>query len=167
MKKIKLKGVIIFSAIMISIVLFLHQYVYATVQVADKLLYDGKEYDVHGFKLTDEMNARRMTFLKETGNAEHSCSTSANWDGIEVNLSIKDNKLYITKIDLDNWELLGKPSCQEVFGTSIPKKGLFANWFSGELRPTFYPWDANEPSSTFFYFKNGVLVEIKKGLKEK
>lgn len=162
MEKKRSIRVTIFRIIVISTVLFLNQYAYATIQESDSLLYKDKKYEVYGFELTDEMSKNRMTFLKETGNVDNCWASTSNWDGISISLSVKDNKLYITKIDLDNWELLGKPSCQVVFGISIPEEGLFANWFSGELRPTFYSWHADESSFTF-YFKKGVLEEIRKG----
>lgn len=144
------------------IVITLTQHTYATTQVGDNLTYNGNEYKVWVFTLSDKMGENKAKFFKDPEHSGKGIVTTANWDGVVVDLIIKDNKLYVTKIDLDAWEDVGKPSCEDVFGVTMPEGGLFADWYSGELITEPYSWHMDGSSHTFV-IKNGILTELKKG----
>ncbi|NQU73418.1 MAG: hypothetical protein HQ547_01730 [Candidatus Omnitrophica bacterium] len=148
----------------LSIVLLFNQYAHATTQRSDDLIYDGKTYQVWGFTLSDKMTENKIIFFDKPEYPSKGVMVTSNWDGIGVSLVVKNNKLYVMKIDLDIWaeKSAEMPPYKDVFGIDIPKQGLFADWYSGELITEPWSWHRNESSHTFF-FENGVLKEVKKG----
>lgn len=144
----------------ISFILPLTQYAYATTQRSDNLIYNDTIYKVWNFQLSREMTESMTAFFDKPENRDKRMIVTSNEDGIAVALAIKNDKLYITKIEFDNYEALGRPSYKEVLGVGIPKEGLFADWYSGELITKPYSWHMNESLRTFV-FENGVLKDVK------
>lgn len=148
--------------LLFSFILSVTQYVHATTQMPDDLIYNGSTYKVWDFQLSREMTKNESAFFSKPENRDKRMKVTSNWDGIDITLTIKNSKLYVTKIEFDNYEVLGKPSYKEVFGVDIPKEGMFADWYSGKLITKPYSWHMDESSYTFV-FENGVLIDVKKG----
>jgi len=135
------------------------QYSHATPLRPDTLFYKDKIHGVYGFYLTRKMHINRLDFLKRNGFKKKEVFWLDDPDGMHITLALKDGKLYLTKIDIDEWEFMGKPSYEDFFGVNIPKGGLFAYWFSGELISPSDPYSISDESSLKFYFRKGLLFQ--------
>jgi hypothetical protein len=134
--------------------------VFGTSQIPDEMYLNGKMHYVYGLKLTDSMN-EKLSF-----NSEKFGRCSANWDGFKAKLIIKDNKLFIDKLDVGcaflNDQNYKTPNPETIFGVRIPDSGLFAHWFSGTLSEYFGEAFVNHTKSNIrqFEFDKGILLNI-------
>ena len=150
--------------ILVTVFLFVALNAFATEQATDKLTFNGSEYWADGFSLKQNMFSAYKSYRKEAYNrGEKFLFNTGNYDGWSAELEITNQKLYITKLTAGTFRDRKKhpaliPSNQEAFGTEIPPKGLFAEWFSGKISAVFGKVDENGlPNHTInFTFKNGL-----------
>ena len=145
--------------IMLVIFILLPFSAFGQEQIPDEMLLNGGRHNVYGFRIREDMS----NSLK--ANSEN-WACSANWDRYKATLLLKDNKLFIKKLDI-GCEFLINPNYQTpdpkiVFGVSIPDSGLFAEWFSGNLSEYYGKAFIEHIKShrRFFYFEKGILVRI-------
>lgn len=114
-------------------------FVFATGQAPDKIIYEGKKFDLFSNPLEAlyaNDKSKRPKFMSIPNG-----SSSANWRGYVASWEIADNKLYLTAID--SWfcepSILTENHCRavtvdDIVGKEVDGKSFFATWFSGELR---------------------------------
>jgi hypothetical protein len=110
---------------------------FATAQTPDKLLHQGKVYDLFSNPLEEFYRAEgrsRPEFM-----VKPFTMSSGNWRGYVATWKLNDGKLHLTKID--SWLCAGatKDTCKSVkLEDLFPKKvsggAVFADWFTGTLR---------------------------------
>ncbi|MBF0217785.1 MAG: hypothetical protein HQL30_12430 [Candidatus Omnitrophica bacterium] len=129
---------------------------YSTEQVPDIITIEDEGIFMWGFSLSPVMERKQNEFIDRPENSKYRAgATTANYDGVQMSLILKGNKLYVSEIILSSFgEAEKKPAYMEVFGVDIPEDGLFADWFSGSI----YLGD--------FYFPKGKLLFDKGILKQ-
>jgi hypothetical protein len=110
--------------------------VFATGQVPDKLVLNGKEFDLYSNPLEAFYPNEKNRPLFMIGPFE---MVSSNWRGYVASWAIENNALYLTGID--SWTCAGnsRKSCRRVtlsrlFGKRVVAGRVRADWFTGELR---------------------------------
>ena len=130
-------------------------------------LQDGTKKSVHNFKLSEPFK-EKLKAWKSKNNSINVIST-ANHDGFYASFEIKNDMLFITKLEVDdhtdqNGFCHSEVPLFEVFGRVGP---VPAEWFTGELREYFYECcDEGDELSIRWYaniyvFKDGRLLETK------
>ncbi len=137
------------------VTLFLGLNVYATAQQPDKIIYNGKEYDLQSNPL-EEYFDRNPDKRPKSG-----AKLSSLWRGYVATFEVKDNQLFLKNIECFGCKSNGSSSVMnEVFPNQIEVK---IDWLTGLLviphgKPVNYVHMGY--ASTF---KNYILLEINKG----
>ncbi|MFV0536486.1 MAG: hypothetical protein ACK5M3_03845 [Dysgonomonas sp.] len=125
---------------------------YATVQMSDKLIYNGREYRLDNFYLE--------SFFEKYPDKRPESRTTALWRGYVATFKIEDGHLFITNIEVEaeneNRRLAMKSIFSEIFPDS---KKVKVEWFSG----IFFGGYDDKPRRYFYEYDNYCLFEIKKG----
>lgn len=121
-----------------------------TVQVPDKLRYNGAELLIRGFPLPDSK-------LKETPLRPNGSLNSGCWRGYVGQWEIKDGSLYLTSMDLQGFE---KMAFKDIFKEATDK-GLKADWYDGKLICDAGEVIRYEPYSVIF--ARTVMFDIESG----
>ena len=117
-----------------------------TLQIAEKLTYNGKKYDLHTeplksyfYKHPIERPSRTRTF------------STACWRGYVGHWAIEDDKLYL--VELDCLELPPRNALDDIFPG---QQKVFAEWFSG----TIHTFSDKMYMYLEFKIEKGHLVEV-------
>ena len=117
-----------------------------TLQIAEKLTYNGKKYDLHTeplksylYKHPIERPIRTRTF------------STACWRGYVGHWTIEDDKLYL--VELDCLELPPRNALDDIFSG---QQKVFAEWFSG----TIHTFSDKMYMYLEFKIEKGHLVEV-------
>ena len=94
-----------------------------TRQIAEKLTYNGKEYELH----TEPLRAYFYEHPIESTNDTYIFSTNC-WRGYVGHWAIEDDKLFL--VELDCLELPRRNALDKLFPG---QKKVFAEWFSGTI----------------------------------
>ena len=136
------------------------QSICATQQIGDRLIVDETEFSVYMFRLSDELQA---SVDQELIKGSRKVTRSNNWDGFYADLKVRGDRLYLTSLSVDG--LVDGNITKKAISLG-DDEGLFASWFSGELRSVFFCEDRKIEQTIHFCFKNGVLVEKRFGATE-
>ena len=117
-----------------------------TRQIAEKLTYNGKEYELH----TEPLRAYLYEHPIESTNDTYIVSTNC-WRGYVGYWAIEDDKLYL--VELDCLELPRRNALDALFPG---QQKVFAEWFSGTIRTTL------DEKYMYLEFKieKGKLIEV-------
>ena len=119
-----------------------------TVQIAEKLIYDGQTYELHTEPLRSYLYKHPIERISDTYIVSTNC-----WRGYVGHWSIEDDKLYL--VELDCLEFPHRNALDKLFPG---QKKVFAEWFSGTISTTL-----DDMYMYFeFEFKKGKLIEVEK-----
>jgi hypothetical protein len=136
---------------------------FATAQDGDQLSIDGKIISV------SRMQVPWFAFYKisqwEETNKYRLATSSANWGGHTLTMSVRDSRLYIDRISRDvhsesNGIQKADIPLDYLFGHEGP---IFAVWFCDKLVEDIGPFEPNSGYSTnqlHYFFNYGVLDKI-------
>jgi hypothetical protein len=126
----------------------------ATTQERDRLTVGTTIHWIDGNALSPQMTHRFQEYVRANGTPS---TRSSNWLGYHVDYRISNGVLRIERITIDKEGV----SSEVVFGVNVPKGGMDASWYSGELFEPFGDIDnpiGVEPHERVFEFKQGKLV---------
>jgi hypothetical protein len=134
----------------------------ATAQRGDQLTLQGETHRVHGMDLPKHVVFKQLEW-DETNKASLATS-SANWGGWTLTLSVRKSKLYIDRISRDVYNTSSGFHEADIpldfaFGQTNP---VFAVWFSDTLIEYLRPYEPNSHFSTnqvHYIFEYGVLTK--------
>ena len=119
-----------------------------TRQIAEKLTYNGKKYDLH----TEPLKSYLYEYPIERPGRTHSFCTAC-WRGYVGHWAIEDDKLYL--VELDCLELPPRNALDDLFPG---QEKVFAEWFIGTISTTL----DDMYKYLEFKFEKGMLVEVEK-----
>ena len=119
-----------------------------TVQLPEKLTYNGKKYDLHTEPLKSYLYKHPIERSSRTLIERTDC-----WRGYVGHWAIEDDKLYL--VELDCLELPRRNALDKLFPD---QKKVFAEWFSGTIHTI------SDEMYMYFEFKieKGKLIEVEK-----
>ena len=97
-----------------------------TVQIAEKLTYNGQKYKLHTEPLRPYLYKHTIESSVSTSYRRSDC-----WRGYVGHWAIEDDKLYL--IELDSFEIPHRNALDDLFPD---QEKVFAEWFSGIIRTT-------------------------------
>lgn len=125
---------------------------FATIQIFDKLIYNGKEYKLNDFYLE--------SFFEKYPDKRPEFRTTALWRGYVATFEIEDNQLFVTNIEIESDGEDGRIVMKTIFDKIFPgSKKVKVDWFSGIFLGGFN----DKPRRYFNEFDNYCLFEIKEG----
>lgn len=103
--------------------------VLATAQVSEPLQIGSVTHRIHGSGgvFSPSMSEHFQAYFKKRG---FQIESTANYKGYRIWLGVVDQRLIIKNL---YFEAYPDAKTEDIIGTSIPKEGLHADWFSGEL----------------------------------
>lgn len=142
-------------AICVSVFILLGCFLtFATIQIPDKLFYGGKEYTMNNFYLENYFNDNPGT------KPNFEISITALWRGYVATFEIENDKLYLTGVEILDFEEDGRLKWKSVMNDIFPGSGkVKAEWFTGILWGGFNNKERLDP----FEFDNYSIFEIDKG----
>ena len=120
-----------------------------TLQIAEKLTYNGKKYDLH----TEPLKSYLYKHPIERLNRTQTIFSTNCWRGYVGHWAIEDDKLFL--VELDCLELPRRNALDKLFPG---QKKVFAEWFSGTI------WTTLDDMYMYIEFKieRGKLIEVEK-----
>ena len=114
----------------------------ATGLAADKIYINGEKWDLYAWPINELYSGRLQDFLKEReGTAVTKC-TMANPFGYNCTWEIRDGKMYLKEVVVEMYDTVAREeftvvypadSLKGVFRESCTRKGICADWVSGDL----------------------------------
>lgn len=115
-------------------------YLFATGSSCDIIYIDGEKWFLMDKPLIyDSILYRKLlNFLPKERNV-----STANWDGYTAYWMVRDEKLYLEKIEVDLYkkqegkeyvQILSADTLKSLFPSYCDDKGIYAGWFSGKMR---------------------------------
>lgn len=125
---------------------------FATIQISDKLIYNGKEYKLNNFYLE--------SYFERNPDKRPEYRTTALWRGYVATFEIENDQLFVTNIEIESDGEDGRIVMKTIFDKIFPgSKKVKVNWFSGIFLGGF-----NDKLRRYFNeFDNYCLFEIKEG----
>ena len=117
-----------------------------TLQIAEKLTYNGKKYDLHTEPLKSYLYKHPIERTSDTYIVRSNC-----WRGYVGHWAIEDDKLFL--VELDCLELPRRNALDKLFPG---QKKVFAEWFSG----TIHTFSDKMYMYLEFKIEKGHLVEV-------
>lgn len=117
-------------------------------QIAEKLTYNGKKYDLH----TEPLKSYLYKHPIERPSRTRTFSTAC-WRGYVGHWAIEDDKLYL--VELDYFKFSPRIGLENLFPS---QQKVFAEWFSGSISTTL------DEKYMYLEFKieKGELIEVEK-----
>ena len=119
-----------------------------TLQIAEKLTYNGKKYDLH----TEPLKSNLYKHPIERPSCTRTFSTACR-RGYVGHWAIEDNKLYL--VELHSFEIPHRNALDDIFPG---QQKVFAEWFSG----TIHTFSDKMYMYLEFKIENGCLVNVEK-----
>ena len=119
-----------------------------TLQIAEKLTYNGKKYDLH----TEPLKSYLYKHPIERPSCTRTFSTACR-RGYVGHWAIEDNKLYL--VELHSFEIPHRNALDDIFPG---QQKVFAEWFSG----TIHTFSDKMYMYLEFKIENGCLVNVEK-----
>lgn len=125
----------------------------ATTQKLDKLIYNGKEYELY--------NDYFEPYFRKNTDQRPQFMSSALWKGYVATFEIEDNQLFVIDLEKEAYDENDSLGMKSIFNEIFPdSKKVKVDWFSG----IFWGGYDNKPHYFRFYeFDNYCLFEIKDG----
>lgn len=129
-------------AVLVLLVQFIPGKLMATGLAADAIYINGEKWDLYAWPINKLYSGRLHDFLKEReGTAVTKC-TMANPFGYNCTWEIKDGKMYLKEVVVEMYDTVARKefqvvypadSLKGVFRESCTRKGICADWVSGDL----------------------------------
>jgi hypothetical protein len=129
-----------------------------TVQMFDRIKYQDREYGLAGAPLEDYFSEHRDL------RPRYASRNTACWRGYIAKWEIRDERLYLTGMDMISFN---DAAFKSIF-PDAPDSGIFADWVSGELkchRGKIAPRTMTAPGPVYeftlsFHVENGVIRAV-------
>jgi hypothetical protein len=115
-----------------------------TAQANEILVYKNQQYSLFGSPLNE--------FIKKNNNLKFREYTTAHYRGYQGYWLLKDNALYLTKLESNNYSIF------DLFQTNQP---VLAEWYTGQIE---FGIGKSIYTSLFDYNETCVVLEIKEGI---
>ena len=141
----------------IIVVLTASTAVFGTIQIPDKLIYKGKEYDLH----TNPLESYFKKYPDKRPDKNRFAATNL-WRKYVATFEIIDNQLFLKDIEITNGDTIDKKGCYHTVWKSVlnevfPNQELIKiDWFTGLLSLSY-----NEVSD--YRYAYHILLEIENG----
>ena len=129
-------------AVLVILVMFVPGKLKATGLAADAICINGEKWDLYAWPINELYSGRLQDFLKErVGTAVTKC-TMANPFGYNCAWEIRDGKMYLKEVVVEMYDTVAREeftvvypadSLKGVFRESCTRKGICADWVSGDL----------------------------------
>jgi hypothetical protein len=128
--------------VLVILVMFVPGKLKATGLAADAIYINGEKWDLYAWPINKLYSGRLQDFLKErVGTAVIKC-TMANPFGYNCTWEIRDGKMYLKEVVVEMYDTVAREeftvvypadSLKGVFRESCTRKGICADWVSGDL----------------------------------
>ena len=128
--------------VLVILVMFVPGKLKATGLAADAIYINGEKWDLYAWPINEQYSGRLQDFLKEReGTAVTKC-TMANPFGYNCTWEIRDGKMYLKEVVVEMYDTVAREeftvvypadSLKGVFRESCTRKGICADWVSGDL----------------------------------
>jgi len=148
---------------LIILIFFISHNVFATPQIPDKLIYNGKEYEWNSFS-----PAHKYLEDKKIPKPKDAIETSANYDLYIMTYTIENDSLFLTDIEI-LIEKNNQTANRSVFNDFFPTQSkIFMNFYSNiQAFPYGKEFYTTKNNWTDKYFEKYLLFEFKNGHVEK
>ena len=129
-------------AVLVILVMFVPGKLKATGLAADAICINGEKWDLYAWPINELYSGRLQDFLKErVGTAVIEKTTATPW-GYNCTWEIRDGKMYLKEVVVEMYDTVAREeftvvypadSLKGVFRESCTRKGICADWVSGDL----------------------------------
>jgi hypothetical protein len=128
--------------VLVILVMFVPGKLKATGLAADAIYINGEKWDLYAWPINKLYSGRLQDFLKErVGTAVIEKTTATPW-GYNCTWEIRDGKMYLKEVVVEMYDTVAREeftvvypadSLKGVFRESCTRKGICADWVSGDL----------------------------------
>ena len=128
--------------VLVIIVMFVPGKLKATGLAADAIYINGEKWDLYAWPINKLYSGRLQDFLKERVGTAVMEETTANPRGYNCTWEIRDGKMYLKEVVVEMYDTVAREeftvvypadSLKGVFRESCTRKGICADWVSGDL----------------------------------
>lgn len=129
-------------AVLVILVMFVPGKLKATGFAADAIYINGEKWDLYAWPINELYSGRLQDFLKERVGTAVMEETTANPRGYNCTWEIRDGKMYLKEVVVEMYDTVAREeftvvypadSLKGVFRESCTRKGICADWVSGDL----------------------------------
>jgi hypothetical protein len=129
-------------AVLVILVMFVPGKLKATGLAADAIYINGEKWDLYAWPINKLYSGRLQDFLKERVGTAVMEETTANPRGYNCTWEIRDGKMYLKEVVVEMYDTVAREeftvvypadSLKGVFRESCTRKGICADWVSGDL----------------------------------
>lgn len=128
--------------VLVILVMFVPGKLKATGLAADAIYINGEKWDLYAWPINKLYSGRLQDFLKERVGTAVMEETTANPRGYNCTWEIRDGKMYLKEVVVEMYDTVAREeftvvypadSLKGVFRESCTRKGICADWVSGDL----------------------------------
>ena len=128
--------------VLVILVMFVPGKLKATGLAADAIYINGEKWDLYAWPINKLYSGRLQDFLKERVGTAVMEETTANPRGYNCTWEIRDGKMYLKEVVVEMYDTVARKeftvvypadSLKGVFRESCTRKGICADWVSGDL----------------------------------
>lgn len=128
--------------VLVILVMFVPGKLKATGLAADAIYISGEKWDLYAWPINELYSGRLQDFLKERVGTAVIEKTMANPWGYNCTWEIRDGKMYLKEVVVEMYDTVAREeftvvypadSLKGVFRESCTRKGICADWVSGDL----------------------------------
>lgn len=128
--------------VLVILVMFVPGKLKATGLAADAIYINGEKWDLYAWPINKLYSGRLQDFLKERVGTAVMEETTANPRGYNCTWEIRDGKMYLKEVVVEMYDTVARDeftvvypadSLKGVFRESCTRKGICADWVSGDL----------------------------------
>ena len=128
--------------VLVILVMFVPGKLKATGLAADAIYINGEKWDLYAWPINKLYSGRLQDFLKERVGTAVMEETTANPWGYNCTWEIRDGKMYLKEVVVEMYDTVAREeftvvypadSLKGVFRESCTRKGICADWVSGDL----------------------------------
>lgn len=128
--------------VLVILVMFVPGKLKATGLAADAIYINGEKWDLYAWPINKLYSGRLQDFLKERVGTAVIEKTTANPRGYNCTWEIRDGKMYLKEVVVEMYDTVAREeftvvypadSLKGVFRESCTRKGICADWVSGDL----------------------------------
>jgi hypothetical protein len=128
--------------VLVILVMFVPGKLKATGLAADAIYINGEKWDLYAWPINELYSGRLQDFLKERVGTAVMEETTANPRGYNCTWEIRDGKMYLKEVVVEMYDTVAREeftvvypadSLKGVFRESCTRKGICADWVSGDL----------------------------------
>ncbi len=128
--------------VLVILVMFVPGKLKATGLAADAIYINGEKWDLYAWPVNKMYSGRLEKFLNDRRGTAEINHTMANPSGYNCTWEIKDGKMYLKEVVVEMYDTVAREeftvvypadSLKGVFRESCTRKGICADWVSGDL----------------------------------